>query len=506
MSALKYLAALGLLLTAVGFVAEPLGEYVGPVEYQGYLGFGYPEGENPINNIVFTVDSAIASNLIILDVPSPWSHSYSGGALTLSGGSLSPGGNVLVKVSLNKYFEDGDYVVNSVGTTTAGESSQASGPLQVGELNLLNIIGLAADNKYMSTGVAVSFGFIELMLMGRKKDEKTTTVNGDGSKTVSDDLDIKIPNRVLRKDVHIVKIDDLDPELLKKVTEEDKSSNIGSVVPELAPNVDTDFLKKKAEEERKRKLEEERKKNLHVVTYPFSDEDIKRIDETLSKKGEKVAETPDEIAKKIGDSFMDGVDKSTDSTKTDTDLPPKDNNDYDDSDLPGLNDPEVTGETKTDPPTVEYDDSDLPGLDTPLTDETLKKEASELEKKGSILDSVEKPDLKIDQGVGITSDGDLITLSDDAGKSFDGVRPPDTPKTPAPTKDGASFSEEAGLELEKQDIEYRDGDTDTHSRKITGLQKNSNIVMKRSDFDSTSAQPEEKGFIRKIVDYFKSFF
>jgi len=44
---------------------------------------------------------------------------------------------------------------------------------------------------------------------------------------------------------------------------------------------------------------------------------------------------------------MDGVDKSTDSTKTDTDLPPKDNNDYDDSDLPGLNDPEVTGETKT---------------------------------------------------------------------------------------------------------------------------------------------------------------
>jgi len=480
MSALKYLAALSLLLAAVGFVAEPLGEYVGPVEYQGYLGFGYPEGENSINNIVFTVDSAIASNLIILDVPSPWSHSYSGGALTLSGGSLSPGGNVLVKVSLNKYFEDGDYVVNSVGTTTAGESSQASGPLQVGELNLLNIIGLAADNKYMSTGVAVSFGFIELMLMGRKKDEKTTTVKGDGLKTVSDDLDIKIPNRVLRKDVHIVKIDDLDPELLKKVTEEDKSSNIGSVVPELAPNVDTDFLKKKAEEERKRKLEEERKKNLHVVTYPFSDEDIKRIDETLSKKGEKVAETPDEIAKKIGDSFMDGVDKSTDSTKTDTDLPPKDNNDY--------------------------DDSDLPGLDTPLTDETLKKEVSELEKKGSILDSVEKPDLKIDQGVGITSDGDLITLSDDAGKSFDGVRPPDTPKTPAPTKDGASFSEEAGLELEKQDIEYRDGDTDTHSRKITGLQKNSNIVMKRSDFDSTSAQPEEKGFIRKIVDYFKSFF
>jgi len=64
MSALKYLVVIGLILAAVGFASEPLGEYIGPIvviglilaavgftskplgeyigpmEYQEYLGFG----------------------------------------------------------------------------------------------------------------------------------------------------------------------------------------------------------------------------------------------------------------------------------------------------------------------------------------------------------------------------------------------------------------------------------------------------------------------------------
>ena len=72
--------------------SDILGDYVGPLEYKGYLVFDYPEGDNPIVNIVFTVDPMIAGNLILVDVPSPWSYGYSVGVLTLSGGSLSPGG------------------------------------------------------------------------------------------------------------------------------------------------------------------------------------------------------------------------------------------------------------------------------------------------------------------------------------------------------------------------------------------------------------------------------
>jgi hypothetical protein len=42
----------GILLTAGGFTSDILGEYLGPIEYKGYIVFDYPEGENPIINIL----------------------------------------------------------------------------------------------------------------------------------------------------------------------------------------------------------------------------------------------------------------------------------------------------------------------------------------------------------------------------------------------------------------------------------------------------------------------
>jgi len=60
---------IGIILTASGFASDFLGEYLGPIDYKGYIVFDYPEGENPINNIVFTIDSRLAGNLIIVSVP-----------------------------------------------------------------------------------------------------------------------------------------------------------------------------------------------------------------------------------------------------------------------------------------------------------------------------------------------------------------------------------------------------------------------------------------------------
>ena len=160
---------IGLILTASGFSSDILGEYIGPLEYKGYLEFDYPEGENPINNIVFNVDSTLAGNLIIVNVPSPWSHSYGGGTLTLTGGSLSPGGSVRVTVSLNKYFEAGEYPISSVGTTTAGEESQASGPLLVGGLVFLNFLGMASAYRFPLAALVAGLAFLEVFLSQRKR-------------------------------------------------------------------------------------------------------------------------------------------------------------------------------------------------------------------------------------------------------------------------------------------------------------------------------------------------
>jgi hypothetical protein len=175
MRALRILFIIGLILTASGFASDILGEYLGPIDYKGYLVFDYPEGDNPINNIVFTIDSRIAGNLIIVNIPSPWSHNYGGGALSLTGGSLSPGGSIRVSVSLNHYFESGEYPVSSVGTTTAGEVSQAQGPLLVGDLVILNFLAMASNFRFPLAALAAALAVLEIFL-NRRKQLTTTTI------------------------------------------------------------------------------------------------------------------------------------------------------------------------------------------------------------------------------------------------------------------------------------------------------------------------------------------
>lgn len=176
MSGLRSLLVIGIILTASGFVSEPLGGVFGPLEYKGFLVFDYPEGENPINNIVFTVDSTISSNLLIVDVASPWSHSYTDGVLTLTGGSLSPGGSVQVAVSLNKYFEKGTYSVSSVGTTTAGEVSNAQGALFVGDLVILRFLQMLSDYRYTLAGLMAGLAALELFLSRKTQGEPAAVV------------------------------------------------------------------------------------------------------------------------------------------------------------------------------------------------------------------------------------------------------------------------------------------------------------------------------------------
>lgn len=148
------------------------------------------------------------------------------------------------------------------------------------------------------------------------------------------------------------------------------------------------------------------------------------------------------------------------------------------------------------------------GKDAPLTEEMLENQAAELDsKQGSILDTVEKPDLKIDQGVGITSDGDLVHISDDTGITFEKTSPPKKDTIPDITKEGKSFSETSGLEIEQQGVEYRTGDTPDHPKKLSGLSKHTNIELKRSDLDmGDRSQSEGKGFLRRIADFFRGFF
>jgi hypothetical protein len=213
LTALKSLLIIGLLCSAAGFSSGFLGDVVGPVEYTGYLVFEYPDGDNPITNIVFTVDSVIAGNLIIKDVPTAWSSSYSDGVLTLTGGSLSPGGSVSVAVSLNKYFEADEYLVNAVGTTSTGESSTSVGGLVVGELYLLNSLEVLSANRLPLLGGSFGFGFIEWIL-SRMKGPKIKPSKVGGLEVPDDPSGGKVvvePGAGVTSDGDLIHLDDNKP-------------------------------------------------------------------------------------------------------------------------------------------------------------------------------------------------------------------------------------------------------------------------------------------------------
>jgi hypothetical protein len=80
---------------------------------------------------------------------------------------LSPGGVVQVAVSVNKYFEEGEYPVNSLGTTTAGEQSTAVGVLLVGDLIILRFLEMLADYRLPLAGAMLGLAALDFMLNRR---------------------------------------------------------------------------------------------------------------------------------------------------------------------------------------------------------------------------------------------------------------------------------------------------------------------------------------------------
>ena len=179
MSFRSWIITLGIMLSLVAAFPGPVGQVIGPYDYKGYLSFSYPEGDNPINIIVFTVDEKIAPSLLIVNVPPEWSWTYSGSSLSLSGGLLYPGDQVDVEVSLDQYHEEDAYALDAVGTTVTGESSYSIGVLLVGQLLLLRFLDLVASNSLPIWGGTLGLSVLDLFLRTRTKKPEIDSVVDD---------------------------------------------------------------------------------------------------------------------------------------------------------------------------------------------------------------------------------------------------------------------------------------------------------------------------------------
>jgi len=172
---LRSYIAFGLILTGAAYSADFFSPFIGPTEYRGQLGFAYVEGESPITSITFQVDPRIAGRLLILEVPAGWSHTFTGGTLELSGGSLSPGESLAVPVSLSSYVEPDEYPISSTGVTSGGETVQAAGSLVVTMMVILRTLGAISSVKTTASLGTVGLVFVDIILKrfrGRVDSEK----------------------------------------------------------------------------------------------------------------------------------------------------------------------------------------------------------------------------------------------------------------------------------------------------------------------------------------------
>lgn len=377
MSVLRPLILLSIILTASGIASEQLGPIVGPVEYNGYLVFDYPEGDNPIVNIVFDVDPWVSECLLIVNVPAPWTYTYSDSILTLSGGSLNPGGSVSVTVSLDEYFEEGEYQVTSVGTTSAGEVSNAAGLLLVGNLYLLRVISLANTYQTPLLGSVIGLIALELMFWYRnrpfrdiippvkevndfvRESETVLNQNGKPKDPIVDDSKSDIKHESVIPE--LAPYDGTAPiDHSEKESPEIDNITQHSMYP---PGEDPSELFRYLNEHSEKGPDEAKKGETFFGGSLTGNDDIKyeftpeQVDNILNSGK---AKSPEKIAEAIGDSLLPDsgtinsdpanseIKKPKTQTKTDTE--------YDDSDLPGL-------EGIPEPDSSGYDDSDLPALD-----------------------------------------------------------------------------------------------------------------------------------------------
>jgi hypothetical protein len=161
---LRSYIALGLILTGAAYSADFFSPFIGPTEYRGQLGFTYVEGENPITRITFEVDPRIAGSLLILEEPAGWSHTFTGGTVELTGGSLSPGESLVVPVSLMRYVEPDEYSISSTGVTSGGETVEAGGSLVVTLMVILRTLTAISNVKVTASLGTVGLIFVDILL------------------------------------------------------------------------------------------------------------------------------------------------------------------------------------------------------------------------------------------------------------------------------------------------------------------------------------------------------
>lgn len=159
-----------LALGTAGLLSDNLSEVIGPIEYNGYLGFSFDGVETTVNEVEWVFEEEIGESLIIVEVPPGWDYEITINSVILTGGELAPGDHLQVTVSFKEYVAQGDRPLEATGITIEGEPLKAEGVLEVSELNLLKILEILNQLSVPLVAGGLIAGGAGLLRPGRATD------------------------------------------------------------------------------------------------------------------------------------------------------------------------------------------------------------------------------------------------------------------------------------------------------------------------------------------------
>jgi len=103
-----------------------------------------------------------------------WNVNLAGNALSLTGGTLNPGGSVTVDYRLSQYIQGGTRTVTATSTTSSGSTSSTHVSLLVPEAFLLALAWMLYQNAIwlLVLTIIVLVIIIVLFIIGKKKDKE----------------------------------------------------------------------------------------------------------------------------------------------------------------------------------------------------------------------------------------------------------------------------------------------------------------------------------------------
>ena len=148
-------------------------ELASSLSAQGSFTYNYLSGNESIVSITYALPQDLA-DAMVPEQTEGWTVTLSGNVLSVTGGTLNPGGSVTVEYRLSEYIEGGTRTVTATSTTTSGRSSTTQTSLEVPDALLLAFAWMLYQNAIwlLILAIIVLVIIIVLFIIGRKKDKE----------------------------------------------------------------------------------------------------------------------------------------------------------------------------------------------------------------------------------------------------------------------------------------------------------------------------------------------